>query len=129
MRPDWDTYFLGIAQAASTRSDCERSKVGAVVVKDHRVRGTGYNGAPPGRPGCDTCPRRLSGCEPLSDYNTGPTRCVSIHAEMNAIIYSNRSEVPGSTIYITRAPCDGCLKLIQGAQIARVVWPDGELIP
>ncbi|QAU07049.1 deoxycytidylate deaminase [Gordonia phage Aphelion] len=128
-RPTFDEYFLGIAAAAATRSDCERSKVGAVVVRDRRVRSTGYNGAPVGRPGCLSCPRRLSNCEPGSSYDTGPSACVALHAEQNAIIYSDRHDLPGSTIYITRAPCDGCLKLIRGAQIGRVVWPEGEMKP
>lgn len=58
-RPDWDTYFLGVAQSISARADCRRRTVGAVIVsQDHRVLSTGYNGAPPGRPGClaGACP-------------------------------------------------------------------------
>ncbi|ANA86506.1 dCMP deaminase [Gordonia phage OneUp] len=128
-RPNWDEYFLGIATAVARRSDCERSQVGAVVVRNRRVRGTGYNGSPVGRPGCATCPRRTSNCEPLSSYDTGPTRCVAVHAEANALLYSDRGDLPGATLYITRAPCDGCLKLIQAAQIERVVWPEGEMNP
>ncbi|QJD52135.1 deoxycytidylate deaminase [Mycobacterium phage MA5] len=123
-RPDWDEYFLIIAEAVATRSDCERSKVGAVVVKDRRVRGTGYNGAPSGRPGCDTCPRRLAAAVPgVSDYDSGPTRCVSVHAEANALLYADRDDLIGATLYITRAPCPGCQKLIDAAGIERVVYP------
>ncbi len=44
-RPDWDEYFLGIAEASARRAGCERRRVGAVIVKDRRVRGTGHNGA------------------------------------------------------------------------------------
>ena len=52
MRPNWDEYFLGIAAAVAQRADCERRQVGAVVIgPDHRIVGTGYNGAPAGQPG------------------------------------------------------------------------------
>ncbi|AFU20487.1 deoxycytidylate deaminase [Mycobacterium phage Kratark] len=125
MRPDWDEYFLVIAEAVATRSDCERSKVGAVVVKDRRVRATGYNGAPTGKPGCDTCPRRLAEAVPgVSDYDSGPTRCVSVHAEANALLYCDREDLIGATLYITRPPCPGCQKLIDAAGVERVVTPE-----
>ncbi|AFQ97345.1 dCMP deaminase [Mycobacterium phage Rebeuca] len=124
-RPDWDEYFLIIAEAVATRSDCERSKVGAVVVKDRRVRATGYNGAPAGRPGCDTCPRRLAEAVPgVSSYDSGPTRCVSVHAEANALLYCDREDLIGATLYITRPPCPGCQKLIDAVGITRVVTPE-----
>lgn len=126
MRPDWDEYFLIIARAAATRSDCERSKVGAVVVKDRRVRATGYNGAPAGKPGCATCPRRLSNAVPgESSYSSGATRCVAVHAEANALIHCDRSDLIGATVYVTREPCVDCTKLLQAAGVERVVCPDG----
>lgn len=127
MRPTWDNYFLSIAEQVSTRSDCERSKVGAVVVKDRRIRATGYNGAPSGKPGCGTCPRRHSEVEPGSDYDTGPGRCVAVHAEANALLYCNREDLIDATLYLTREPCPGCLKLIEAAGIAGVVYPEGAL--
>jgi len=122
IRPDWDTYFLGIARAVSARSDCERDRVGAVVVKDRRVRATGYNGAPAGKPGCISCPRRLSGVEPGSDYGN----CVALHAEANALLYCDREDLIGATLYITRAPCYACSKLIDGAGITCVIYPRDE---
>lgn len=121
MRPTWNEYYLGIAEAASKRSDCERSQVGAVVVtRNNRIASLGYNGAPAGQPGCDSCPRRLSGVEPGSDYSN----CVAIHAEANALLYCNREDLPGSTLYITRDACGDCLKLIRATGVERVVTPD-----
>lgn len=120
-RPDWDTYFLGVARAVSERSDCERDKVGAVVVgADRRIRSTGYNGAPSGKPGCGSCPRRESTSPPGSCYSN----CVAIHAELNALLFCDRQDLPGSTLYVTREPCYSCSKAIQAAGVARVVSPE-----
>lgn len=128
-RPSWDTYFLDGAAWAAGRSDCERSKVGAVIVQDRRVRGSGYNGAPAGEPGCETCPRRRSTVAPGSSYDTGAGSCVALHAEQNALLYTDRADRIGATLYITREPCSGCRREIAGAGIARVVWPTGEWTP
>ena len=123
-RPTWDEYFLGIAEAVAARSDCERSKVGAVVVKARRIRATGYNGAPSGLRGCSDCPRRTSQAVPgVSSYSAGETRCVAVHAEANALLYCDREDLVGATLYITREPCPDCSKLVQAAGITDVVWP------
>ena len=45
-RPDWDSYFMEIADIVSKRSTCLRRSVGALIVKDKRILATGYNGAP-----------------------------------------------------------------------------------
>lgn len=109
-----------IARAVSLRSDCTRDKVGAVIVApDRRVRATGYNGAPSGLPGCETCPRALSDVKPGTPYNN----CVAVHAEANALLYCGREDLKGATLYVTREPCTDCSKLIAGAGIERVVTP------
>lgn len=122
-RPSFDEYFLNIARAVSLRSDCERDKVGAVIVKDRRIRATGYNGAPAGRPGCSTCPRRASDCTPGSSYDN----CVAVHAEANTLLYCDREDLRDSTLYVTRQPCYACTKLIDGAGIQTVIWPGGKM--
>lgn len=125
-RPTWDEYFMSGAQWAATRADCTRSQVGAVLVNaNHEVRGTGYNGAPAGVPGCASqgaCPRgKLSAdeCPPDSNY----ANCVADHAERNAIAHAPANELPGATLYVTREPCPQCWTLILAAGIARVVTP------
>lgn len=129
LRPDWDTYYLGIARAVSARADCTRRKVGAIIVQGDRIVSTGYNGAPATKPGCLTeraCPRgRLSTLEvtPGSSYDTGSGACIALHAEQNAILRAGL-DCRGATLYLTDAPCDGCARLIEGAGIARIVFPD-----
>ena len=53
MRPDWDSYFLKIANAVSERSTCDRAMVGCVLVLEKRILTTGFNGSPTGQPHCD----------------------------------------------------------------------------
>jgi dCMP deaminase len=123
-RPTWADWGLTIAHAVATRADCTRRQVGAVVLDtQNRVVATGYNGAPPGERGCldGGCPRgRLSfeQCEPYSGYDN----CISNHAEVNALLYGDRSKVDGGTLYVTDEPCLSCCKVIANSGVARVVW-------
>ena len=128
-RPGWDEYFLDIARAVSARADCRRRRVGAVIVsEDRRVVSTGYNGAPSGHPGCldGHCPRGLLGYDEareFTDYDTGPGRCVAVHAEANALLYA-RTDCRSATAYVTARPCPTCRKLLAGAGVARVHYVD-----
>lgn len=127
-RPGWAAYFMDIAKAVSARGECSRSQVGAVLVKDKRIRATGYNGAPSGAPSCLTghCPRALSNVEPGSSYDTGAGACIAIHAEANVLLFASKDDCEGGTLYITREPCDGCLRLIRGSGVQTVVWVNAD---
>lgn len=96
-----------------------------IVDADHRVIATGYNGAPAGQPGClaGACPRGLLTYDEVREhasYDEGPGRCISIHAEANALLYA-RASCKGATAYITDKPCPTCAKLLTGAGIERIV--------
>lgn len=131
-RPSWDRYFQQLAAAVALRADCRRRRVGALVVDpQYRVVITGYNGAPPGKPGClsGACPRGLlsdAEAPAYSSYDTGPGACIAIHAEANCLVHGDTSRMRGGTMVITDAPCLGCMKLIAGSGIIRVVWPADE---
>ena len=133
-RPTWDQYFLEIAKAVSLRADCTRAQHGAVIVDEHhRIVSTGYNGAPAKRAGCASdgaCPRSKLSYDQLpsgSSYDTGPGACIAIHAEANAIIYGDATRYRHGIIYITGEPCGGCRKLIAGAGLATMVYPEPRL--
>jgi len=112
IRKDWDTYFLNIAFQVAERSTCPRRMVGAVVVKDRRIKGTGYNGSAAGLPHCLD-----EGCLLVNGH------CVrTIHAEVNALLECSPEERKGATIYITDRPCAECSKLIISTGISRVVF-------
>lgn len=127
-RPEWDEYFVAGAEWVSTRADCRRRRHGALIVDEfHRIVGTGYNGAPAGQEGClaGACPRGLLSYEEvatMTSYDDGPGRCISVHAEQNAIMYAGIDKCRGATIYITGEPCKTCRRLIAGAGIKRMAW-------
>jgi len=123
-RPNWDEYFLALANAVAIRGDCRRDQVGAVIVSpDHRQVAAGYNGPPAGGPSClaGACPRCLKPLEELP-HGSGYEECICIHAEMNAVIYAGRDRCLGGTIYISRKPCFMCTLIIRAAGIHRAAW-------
>lgn len=127
-RPNWDEYFMEFADLARTRSTCIRRGVGAVIVKDHRIMATGYNGTPQGIAHCGDV-----GC--LRQKLNVPSGqrselCRGLHAEQNAIIQAAQlgQNISGSVLYCTTQPCSICSKMIINAGITRVViaepYPD-----
>jgi len=114
MRADWNTYFMNMAQAAATRSTCNRKHVGAVIVRDKSILSTGYNGSVRGMPHCTDV-----GCDIENDH------CVAtVHAEANAIIQAAKHGVciEGADIYVTASPCWNCFKLIVNSGIKRIFY-------
>lgn len=123
-RPSWGETFTQSAKVWEDRAACTRRKVGAVVVKDKEVIGSGYNGAPSGEPHCTDggCPRGKMGYDEVpasADYNVFP--CVAIHAEHNAILAAGKAACRGATIYVTAEPCGQCAVLIRHVGITKVV--------
>lgn len=44
LRPSWDHYFMSLSSLAALRSNCMKRQVGCVLVRNHRIVSTGYNG-------------------------------------------------------------------------------------
>lgn len=153
-RPDFTTWALGVATAVSARGDCTRRQVGAVILdQDHRIAGAGYNGSYPGGPSCleGDCPRGrhyktfrqildICACgnpwpcaEAVaagSSYDTGPGACISVHAELNALLdVADRNRLVEASLYVTAEPCDGCLKILRATKIRDIWWRDQAGIP
>lgn len=123
-------YYLTIAEQVARRSTCLRRKYGAVIVKNDEIIATGYNGAPRGEANCvdlGVCHRERLNIPKGERYEL----CVSVHAEMNAIISAARKDMLGATIYITGmesdgryadpSPCTICRRLIVNAGITRCI--------
>lgn len=113
----WESYFIAIAQLVERRSKDPNCQVGACIVKDNRIISTGYNGFPSG---CD------DSLYPWDKYNSDITKnkyFYVVHAELNAIINSKISP-EGSTIYVTKFPCNECAKAIIQCGIKEVIYID-----
>jgi dCMP deaminase len=113
-RADWPEYFMNIAKEVASRATCERKHVGAVIVRDKNILGTGYNGSIRGLPHCDEVGHDMVG-----------GHCVrTVHAEANAIIQAARNgvRIDGADIYTTASPCWECFKLIANAGIRRIYF-------
>ena len=138
-RPDWTTYFLDIARAVGRRATCLRRRYGAIIVKDHIIISTGYNGAPRGEANCiDTgvCERERLHVPKGQNYEL----CVAVHAEQNAIINADPVKMKGATIYIegynadgtlaSGKPCLLCRRMLRNAMIKEAVYrePDGHIV-
>lgn len=121
-RPSWDEYFLGIMDAVSKRSTCDRGFAGCVITKDKRIIATGYSGSPTGLPHCDEAGHQMH--EIINEDGSHSKHCIrTIHAEQNALVQAARFgiAVDGSTLYAKYMPCYVCSKLIINAGIVRVV--------
>eukprot|EP00347_Sterkiella_histriomuscorum_P003297 403364826 len=120
VRPLWDTYFLRMCEIIASRSNCMKRSVGCVIVNDHRIVSTGYNGTPFGMENCSEggCER----CNTMTPSGVGLEECLCIHAEQNAVIEAGRAKCIGGTIYVNLSPCLTCSKSIIQAGIKRIVF-------
>ena len=121
-RPEWNEYFMRMAELAAERSTCTRRKVGAVLVKDKRVLATGYNGAPKKIPHCEEtgCLRKQLNIPSGQRHEI----CRGIHAEQNLIAQSavHGVKTEGATVYCTNQPCIICAKLLINAGIKKIYY-------
>jgi len=105
-------------------STCTRRQYAAFVIDPSgRVVGFGYNGSPPKQGHCvdGECPRAHSAVEHGSRYDEGPGRCIAVHAEANALLFSDATARQGATLYVNGPPCPDCAKLIAASGVSRVV--------
>ncbi|MCJ8011459.1 dCMP deaminase family protein [Paenibacillus sp. KQZ6P-2] len=127
-RKDWDTYFMDIAYMVSTRSRCPRRHVGAVLVQGKKLLGTAYNGAPMGVPDCSE-----AGCMIAEEFvmveHAGKQemikkqRCVrTIHAEQNLLLFTDRIDREGSSVYVTDEPCWTCANMLANSGVTEIVF-------
>lgn len=108
----WDRRFMELARVIAGWSKDPGTQCGAVIVKDRRILGTGYNGLPAGIE--DRYDRLMDRDLKLH---------LTLHAEDNAILNAV-TPVRGASIYIwPMPPCAHCAARIIQVGIVRVVAP------
>lgn len=113
----WDEYFMGIALLSAQRSKDPGTQVGACIVDaNKKILSMGYNGMPRG------CHDTLM---PWARESNNPeeTKYLYVcHAELNAILNYDGTNLHGATIYTTLFPCNECAKALIQAGIKEVVY-------
>jgi dCMP deaminase len=131
-RPDWDHYFMNIADQVKMRCTCMSAKKGAIIVREKMIISTGYNGTPKDithctSGGCLRCTTRHLGKIKSGSYSEP---CICCHSEENAIVQAayNGVSTKDTIMYTTFTPCVTCAKMIINAGIREVVmrvkYPD-----
>lgn len=113
-RPTRDEVYIRCANIFSARSTCPRKSVGAVLVRDKHILGSGYNGAPSKLVHCLD-----NGCDMVGGH------CVrTVHAEVNAVLAAaaNGVSTVGATLYSTAKPCFRCEKFLLNAGVEEIYY-------
>lgn len=147
MKQKWVDAYMDVAERFAQLSSAEKLKVGAVVVKDHRIISIGYNGTPAGwdnvcedREWCNAggwlsaeeieegwpfegTYKDIDGHEMKGRYRL-TTKPEVIHAERNALDKLARDEGggKGAALFCTHMPCMECAKSIYTSGISSVYY-------
>ena len=127
-----DKKYLDMAFSVGQKSNCFREdrKVGAVIVKNNKVLGTGCNEVPKGLKDCCSrgqCMRKTNKIKSGMCLE----KCYSLCAEQYAIIdaLKNGADLNGATIYTTLSPCALCARWIITSGIKKIVYKSKYIDP
>lgn len=113
-------YLSWCMEGSRIFSTCGKRNYMAIIVDRHgRVIGSGYNGGPSGSKHCKDggCPRFQENGPPTSDYSN----CIALHAEQNALLYTDWTLRQGGTLFVNGTPCLECSRLIVGSGLSCVI--------
>lgn len=105
--------YMKTAKAFAECSSSGKLKVGAVIVKDNRIIGVGYNAQP----------EHITAA--MEDDN-GTTLPTVRHAEMSALMGLLRAGISpvGATMFTTHGCCLSCAVAVVDAGIKKVYWSE-----
>ena len=111
MKDRFKHFYMGLALDCAAMSSAVKLKVGAIIVKDHRIISHSWNGTPSGW--SNTC-----------EDDNGMTLPEVAHAEENSISKLARchDSAVGSTVFITHSPCFVCSRLLFNAGVVKVYY-------
>tara|TARA_B100000749_G_C18341895_1_gene429394 strand:+ start:282 stop:776 length:495 start_codon:yes stop_codon:yes gene_type:complete len=104
----WQKRFMDMAFLCASWSKDPSTQVGAVIADGNSFVSMGFNGYPHGVEDRED-PRSIKYLK-------------TIHAEMNAILHSNR-DIRGCSLYATHLPCPNCMANIIQKRISTVYIP------
>lgn len=117
MRPSIDDYYLAMLPLIASRATCPRRQVAAILIDNAgKLVSIGYNGPPSGMAHCIDTP-----CAGAEDKSGDTSRCIAIHAEMNALSQARASRRLPHTLYCSTTPCFSCSKILITEGVKRVV--------
>lgn len=136
-RPSWEEIFMFQAISCATRHTCLKRGVGAVVVKNKKIIGSGYNGAACGLKSCHEfgyCyyenlaqkEAKQNGGKISEIKESFKIYCRAVHAEANALSQCTAESAQGSSLYITNYPCTRCAQdqiITHGIKTVKI-WKD-----
>lgn len=111
----WDSYFMNVAILTSKRSSDANTKVGACLVLNNKIIGTGYNGIPKG---LDKSIFPTNRDKELHESKYGYV----VHAEANALLNTTVFDLTNSKLYCTLFPCNDCVKLLLQKGISEIIY-------
>ena len=124
-RKDKNGYYLSVAMQIATGSPCPEGKQhGTVAVRFNRIVSTGYNGPPSGHAHCKPC--KLDEWKRKHNGRKNFAICPAVHSEINCMITAAMigTSIAGAIFYVTKRPCDDCLKALRNMQLTAVVYMD-----
>ena len=114
--------FMDYAVKLSSKANCIKGKVGAILVKDNKIIAEGVNSVPNGVKPCteETCLRKRLNLKSGQNQEL----CFVVHAEQNAILdaLKNKIDVANSILYVTKQPCIICSKILINAGIKKIIY-------
>lgn len=119
-----DSHFMNMAILETELCVAERGRVGIVATLNDRVVATAHNQRP------DAVRNKV--CEYTDQDKTLPS---TLHAEevLVADCASRGVSLRGTTVYITRTPCQNCAALLAQAGVKKLVYlsmhPHGDGLP
>jgi len=145
MKQKFIDYYMDIAERTAKLSHAKRLQVGSVIVKEHKILATGYNGTPTGWD--NNCEDKVwdSGAGgwldsleieqlyPYEEYHEQAERMVRyklrtkpevLHSEMNSLmkVAKSNESTDGAVLFCTHAPCLDCAKAIYQSGIKVVYY-------
>lgn len=115
-------FYWNVADAAEMETIAQRHTVGAVAITPSGIMLSGWNGTVPGADNCCETGEMVYD-EELKAHRrkTGP---LVLHAENNIIgkAVSQGISLSGAHLYVTRAPCLACSRMLMPTGISHVFY-------